>query len=91
MFFQAEQNVETRSRNKEYAPIVGDGYFCQEAAKLAFGENSNVLTEARTVTVPGISGNGSLRISDELISKHWPGNKTIYPSSSLLAAGFNVV
>ncbi len=35
--------------------------------------------------------NGSLRISDELISKHWPGNKTIYSSSSLLAAGFNVV
>jgi len=75
---KAEQNVVSRSLNKEYAPIGGEGDFCKEAAKLAFGDNSNVITEARYVTVQGISGTGSLRIGAELISKHWPNNKTIY-------------
>jgi len=95
---QAEQNVVTRSLNKEYAPIGGEGDFCKEAAKLAFGENSNVLTESRNVTVQGISGTGSLRIGAEVISKHWPGNRTIYlPKPSwgnhtpiFKFAGFNV-
>ena len=97
-FLQAEQNVVTRSLNKEYAPIGGEGDFCTEAAKLAFGETSNVLSESRNVTVQGISGTGSLRIGAELISKHWPGNKTIYlPKPSwgnhtpiFKFAGFNV-
>jgi len=95
---QAEQNVVTRSLNKEYAPIGGEGDFCTEAAKLAFGETSNVLSESRNITVQGISGTGSLRIGAELISKHWPGNKTIYlPKPSwgnhtpiFKFAGFNV-
>merc|ERR1711963_1130005 len=64
--------------NKEYAPIGGEAEFCKEAAKLAFGENSNVITEGRNVTVQGISGTGSLRIGAEFVSKWWPGNKTIY-------------
>ena len=97
-FLQAEQNVVTRSLNKEYAPIGGEGDFCKEAAKLAFGETSNVLSESRNITVQGISGTGSLRIGAELISKHWPGNKTIYlPKPSwgnhtpiFKFAGFNV-
>ena len=58
----------TRSLNKEHAPIGGEGDFCHEAAKLTFGENSNVLTEGRNVNVQGISGTGSLRISAELIT-----------------------
>ena len=53
----------------EYAPIGGEGDFCQKAAKLAFGEISNVLTKARNVTIQGISSTGFLTISVELMSK----------------------
>jgi len=95
---QAEQNVVARSLNKEYAPIGGEGDFCKEAAKLAFGDSSPVITEGRNVTVQGISGTGSLRIGAEMISKHWPSNRTIYlPKPSwgnhtpiFKFAGFNV-
>ena len=45
----------TRSLTMEYAPIGGEGDFCQKAAKLAFGEISNVLSKARNVTIQGIS------------------------------------
>ena len=40
--------------NKEYAPIGGEPEFCKEAAKLASGDTSNVVTEGRNVTLePG--------------------------------------
>ena len=61
----------------EYAPIGGEGDFCQKAAKLAFGEISNVLSKARNVTIQGISGTGVphyQRRADVQAS----GNKTIY-------------
>lgn len=75
---KAEQKIMAARLNKEYAPIGGEAEFCKEAAKLAFGENSNVITEGRNVTLQGISGTGSLRIGAEFVSKWWPGNKTIY-------------
>jgi len=75
---QAEQNVLAAKLNKEYAPIGGEGDFCKEAAKLAFGADSSVLKDSRNVTVQGISGTGSLRIGAEFISKHWPTNRTIF-------------
>ena len=62
----------TRSLNKEYDPIGGEGDFSQKAAKLAFGEISNVLTESRNVKIQGISGTRFL---------------ATHTSSSLLAAG----
>jgi len=95
---QAEQNVIAAKMNKEYAPIGGEGDFCKEAAKLAFGADSSVLKDSRNVTVQGISGTGSLRIGAEFISKHWPSNRTIFlPTPSwgnhtpiFKFAGFNV-
>jgi len=75
---QAEQNVIAAKLNKEYAPIGGEGDFCKEAAKLAFGEDSSVLKDSRNITVQGISGTGALRIGAEFISKHWPSNRTIF-------------
>ena len=68
--------------NKEYAPIGGELEFCKEAAKLAFGDTSNVVTEGRNVTLQGISGTGSLMIGAEFVAKWWPGNKTILPSEA---------
>ena len=68
--------------NKEYAPIGGEPEFCTEAAKLAFGDTSYVVTEGRNVTSQGISGTGSLMIGAEFVAKWWPGNKTILPSQA---------
>jgi len=95
---KAEQNIMDKKLNKEYAPIGGEPEFCKEAAKLAFGDSSPVITEGRNVTVQGISGTGSLRIGAEFISKHFPLNRTIYlPKPSwgnhtpiFKHAGFNV-
>ena len=40
--------------NKEYDPTGGEPEFCKEAAKLASGDTSNVVTEGRNVTLePG--------------------------------------
>jgi len=95
---KAEQNIMAQKLNKEYAPIGGEPEFCKEAAKLAFGDSSPVITEGRNVTLQGISGTGSLRIGGEFISKHFPLNRTIYlPKPSwgnhtpiFKFAGFNV-
>merc|ERR1719187_2978017 len=95
---KAELSIVEKRMNKEYAPIGGEAEFCKEAAKLAFGDNSSVITEGRFVTVQGISGTGSLRIGAEFIAKHFPLNKTIYlPKPSwgnhtpiFKFAGFNV-
>jgi len=75
---KAEHNIITAAMNKEYAPIGGESEFCKEAAKLAFGADSPVVTEGRNVTLQGISGTGSLRIGAEFISKWFPLNRTIY-------------
>merc|ERR1712012_1165924 len=93
---KAELSIVEKRMNKEYAPIGGEGEFCQEAAKLAFGADSFVVKEGLNVTVQGISGTGSLRIGAEFISKHFPLNRqstcqspagvTILPFSSTLAS-----
>jgi len=75
---KAEQNIMAANLNKEYAGIGGEPEFCKEAAKLAFGDNSPVITEGRNVTMQGISGTGSLRIGAEFISKWFPLNRVIY-------------
>jgi len=72
----AEQKIMAQQLNKEYAPIGGEGAFCTEAAKLAFGEGSDAL--GRNVTLQGISGTGSLRVGGQFLTKWWPGNKVIY-------------
>lgn len=72
----AEKAIYERQMNHEYAPIGGEGSFGQESAKLAFGNDSNVLE--RNVTVQGISGTGALRIGANYLAKWFPGNKTIY-------------
>jgi hypothetical protein len=39
------------SVTQEYAPIGGEADFCRESAKLAFGDNSPVITNGLNVTV----------------------------------------
>jgi len=75
---KAEANIMAAMLNKEYAPIGGEGDFCKESAKLAFGADSQVVKDGLNVTIQGISGTGSLRVGTEFLSKWFPGNKTVY-------------
>jgi len=75
---KAEKLIMDRELNKEYAPIGGEGDFCKESAKLAFGNDSSVVKDGRNVTIQGISGTGSLRVGTSFLSKWFPGNKVVY-------------
>jgi len=75
---KAEKLIMDRELNKEYAPIGGEGDFCMESAKLAFGNDSSVVKDGRNVTIQGISGTGSLRVGTSFLSKWFPGNKVVY-------------
>ncbi|CAH1779911.1 unnamed protein product [Owenia fusiformis] len=74
---KAEKIMSEGNFDKEYAPIGGLADFCNEAARLAFGNDSPVLAEKRNATVQGISGTGSLRIGGAFFNK-FMGNKDFY-------------
>ena len=87
---QAEEKVVSSRMNKEYAGITGVPEFTAAGAKLAYGDNSDVL--ARTAVTQSISGTGALRIGGAFLAKWYPGNKTIYlpnPSWANHAAVFD--
>ena len=71
-FSQAEQIMMSQSFDKEYAPISGSAEFTKAAIGLAIGEDSEVISSGRNVTVQGISGTGSLRIGSSFLSKFFP-------------------
>ncbi|KAL7673882.1 hypothetical protein ACOME3_000162 [Neoechinorhynchus agilis] len=74
----AEKLVCDAKMNKEYAPMLGIDQFRDLAAKLAFGEDSEVIKEKRNATLQSLSGTGALRIGGELIKQFYPGKKVIY-------------
>lgn len=69
---KAEAIVQAKGLDKEYGPIGGGADFCKLSAGLAFGEDSEVFTSGRYVTVQSISGTGALRICGEYLAKHYP-------------------
>lgn len=75
---KAEVKIMAKNLNKEYAPIGGEAEFCQESAKLAFGDSSPVITNGLNVTIQGISGTGALRVGAAFLQKWFPGNKVVY-------------
>lgn len=75
---KAEKLIMDKALNKEYAPIGGEGDFCRESAKLAFGNDSSVVKDGLNVTIQGISGTGSLRVGAAFLAKWFPGNKVVY-------------
>lgn len=75
---QAEKQLMEKSLDKEYLPIIGLQDFCSNAAKLALGNNSDVISGGRNATIQGISGTGSLRIGSMFLDQFLKGNKTVY-------------
>ncbi|EPB77739.1 aminotransferase, class I/II [Ancylostoma ceylanicum] len=64
---EAEQRLMAEKLNKEYAGIAGLPDFTKLAAKLALGENSEVIQSGRITTMQSISGTGALRIGAEFL------------------------
>jgi len=78
---KAEVKIAQASLDKEYSPIGGSAEFCKLSAELAFGDDSEVITSGRNITVQTISGTGALRVCGEYLSKLYPfkgGHKKLY-------------
>lgn len=74
----AEEKIYAAKQDKEYLPITGLADFTKLAAKLAYGEDSQVLADGLVATTQSISGTGALRVGGAFLGKHYPGVKTIY-------------
>ncbi|CAF0734018.1 unnamed protein product [Didymodactylos carnosus] len=75
---QAEATILKENLDKEYAAISGLAEFCQASARLAFGDDSDVIKNQTNATVQCISGTGSLRIGAAFLAKWYQGNKTVW-------------
>ncbi|CAB1323225.1 unnamed protein product [Coregonus sp. 'balchen'] len=59
---KAEAQIAAKKLDKEYLAIGGLGDFTKACAKLALGDDNEVIKSGRNITVQTISGTGSLRI-----------------------------
>ncbi|KAJ6220170.1 hypothetical protein RDWZM_005982 [Blomia tropicalis] len=95
---KAEEKLSQLNLDKEYLPISGLADFTSSAAKLAFGEKSQVIVQKLNSTVQGISGTGSLTIGAYFLRDFHQGPKDIYQPTPTWGnhvpifkrAGFNV-
>jgi aspartate aminotransferase len=77
----AEEQIISSKMDHEYAGIIGLPEFTENAAKLAFGEDSPIIKAKRNATVQSVSGTGALRIGSEFLSKWYPNSKVVYQPS----------
>ncbi|KAH8835802.1 glutamic oxaloacetic transaminase AAT1 [Flagelloscypha sp. PMI_526] len=75
---KAESIVSSSNPDKEYLPITGLAGFTQNAAKLAYGADSPVITSGNVAVTQSISGTGALRIGAAFFGRHYPGKKVVY-------------
>lgn len=75
---KAEEIVFKKCLNKEYPPISGIPEFCPLAAKLAFGECSEIIQNGLNATVQTLSGTGALSLAANFLKRFFPGPKVIY-------------
>ncbi|XP_022082242.1 aspartate aminotransferase, mitochondrial-like isoform X2 [Acanthaster planci] len=75
---KAEAKIAASNMDHEYLGITGLPEFTKASARLAFGEDSEVISSGRNVTVQGVSGTGSLRIGGNYLARFFPGIKSIY-------------
>ena len=75
---KAEKNLTEKLLDKEYSTISGIPLFNKNSAKLAFGSDSEIISNDLNVTVQGISGTGCLRIGAAFFEKFFPGAKAVY-------------
>jgi len=68
----AEKVLLEQEKSKSYLPISGDPAYATEVQKLLFGEDSEVITSKRTMTVHAPGGTGALRVGADLLKKFQP-------------------
>ena len=61
-----------------YLPIGGLKEFNQVSVKLAYGDNSQAIQDARVAAVQSLSGTGSCRLMAEFMQRWMPGSKVYY-------------
>jgi aromatic-amino-acid transaminase len=69
---EAESRWYAQENTKSYLPIDGLAAYNKEVQKLLFGADSQVIAEARAVTVQGLGGTGSLRIGADFLRRFLP-------------------
>ncbi|KAI9014524.1 aspartate aminotransferase [Phycomyces nitens] len=74
---KAEHKLINSNMDKEYAGIMGLPDFTAAAGRLAYGDNSSVITDNKLAITQSISGTGALRIGAAFLSKFYPHSKNI--------------
>ncbi|KAK6318264.1 aspartate aminotransferase, mitochondrial [Coregonus clupeaformis] len=75
---KAEAQIAAKKLDKEYLAIGGLGDFTKACAKLALGDDNEVIKSGRNITVQTISGTGSLRIGANFLSRFHTGARDVY-------------
>ncbi|KAM9503001.1 aspartate aminotransferase, mitochondrial-like isoform 1-T1 [Salvelinus alpinus] len=75
---KAEAQIAAKKLDKEYLAIGGLGDFTKACAKLALGDNNEVIESGRNITVQTISGTGSLRIGANFLSRFHTEARDVY-------------
>lgn len=75
---KAEEKIIAAKQDKEYLAITGLATFTQNAAKLAYGVDSEPLKQNAVSVAQSISGTGALRIGGAFMARHYPHAKIIY-------------
>jgi len=75
---KAEEIVRASNLDKEYLPITGLPEFAKNAAKLAYGAESDPIRNGVVSVTQSISGTGALRIGGAFFARHYPHSKIIY-------------
>ncbi|XP_035654501.1 aspartate aminotransferase, mitochondrial-like [Oncorhynchus keta] len=75
---KAEAQIAAKKLDKEYLAIGGLGDFTKACAKLALGDNNEVIKSGRNITVQTISGTGSLRIGANFLSRFHTEARDVY-------------
>ncbi|XP_068724499.1 aspartate aminotransferase, mitochondrial-like [Montipora capricornis] len=75
---KAEEKLLAKNQDKEYAPIHGLPEFTAASAKLAFGEDSDVIKNGLNASAQAISGTGALRIGSAFLNSFFPLSKDVW-------------
>lgn len=69
---EAQHIIHQKKLDNEYAPIAGVKTFVNQALKLAYGNDSQVLKDGRVAAAQSLSGTGALRLAGEFINRFHP-------------------
>ena len=78
-YFLLHQDLLTFVVALRYLPIGGLKEFNQVSVKLAYGDNSPAIQDARVAAVQSLSGTGSCRLFAEFMHRYLPGAAVCIP------------